>query len=208
MFPAETGFGWNGTRYYDLETGRFVSNSEIRAGLEAMIDASAINTNALTQSLIDGRISLADWQMGMMEEIRISHAASAALANGGWAQMTPSDWGYEGSLVKEQYKYLANFAEEIANGTQALDGRALVRSDMYADAVNGTYWEIDKRSMTDEGYDEGRRVLEAGVDHCDDCEEYANDGWMPIEDIPEIGNSQCLTRCRCEIEYRKSGERE
>jgi hypothetical protein len=206
--PAGTGYGYNEVahRYYDLQTGVFVSRASVTAGLESMMDVSALRMNALTQSLIDGGISLADWQTGMMTQIKNTHVASAALSNGGWANMNASDWGYTGSLIKEQYKYLDNYAKEIANGTQALDGLALVRSDLYADAANGTFWEMDKRSHLQDGYDEGRRLLEPGADHCDDCEEYAHDGWMPIDDIPEIGNSQCLTRCRCEIEYRISSE--
>lgn len=208
--PAGTGYEWVAAlhNYRSIETGKIVSRATITEGLEAMLDASAVNMNTLTQSLIDGGISLKDWQAGMMTEIKNTHIASAALSNGGWEQMTPSDWGYTGSLIKEQYKYLDNYAKDISNGTQALDGRALVRSDLYADAANGTYWEVNKRSMLADGYDEGRRVLEAGSDHCDDCEEYASEGWMLIDEIPEIGNSQCLTRCRCEIEYRRSGESE
>lgn len=197
-----TGYAWNGTRYYSLTTGRFVSSQTIAEGLQAMMDVSALRMNALTQQLIDGGISLASWQSGMMEQIKNTHVASAALANGGWSQMTPSDWGATGQLIRQQYDYLRNFAREIANGTQQLDGRALVRSDLYADAANSTYWQMTSREMLDLGFTEGRRLLEPGVDHCDDCLEYANDGWMPIDEIPEIGNSQCTTRCRCEIEYR------
>lgn len=208
--PGGTGFGWNAVahRYYDLQSGVFVSYTKVADGLEKMMDASALNMNALTQKLIDGNISLANWQTGMMKEIKNVHVASAALSNGGWAQMSSSDWGATGQLIREQYDYLRNYAKEIADGTQALDGRALVRSDLYADAANGTYWEMSKRSFSADGYDEGRRILEAGADHCDDCLEYASEGWMPIDDIPEIGNSQCLTRCRCEIEFRKSTESE
>ncbi len=208
MLPQATGYGWNEVahRYYDAETGRFVSQSDIRNALENLIDQSGLNMNTLTQSLQDGKISLAEWQTGMMREIKLTHTASGALANGGWGQMTQSDWGATGQLIREQYNYLRNFAKEIADGTQPLDGRMLVRADMYADASNGTYWEMDKRSHLANGYDFGRRVLEPGADHCDDCLEYASEGWMPIEDIPQIGNSQCMTRCRCEIEYKSSLE--
>lgn len=210
MLPQATGYGWNSVahRYYNLDTGVFVSSTQVSQGLEAVMDASALQMNALTQSLIDGGISLADWQTSMMEQIKLTHTASAALANGGWAQMTPSDWGATGQMIREQYDFLRNYAQEIANGTQPLDGRMLVRSDLYADASNGTFWEMTKRDYLQNGYDEGRRVLEPGSDHCDDCEEYASEGWMPIDEIPEIGNSQCLTRCRCEIEFRVSTESE
>ena len=208
MLPQLTGYGWNGSRYYDLETGKFVSSASVHDALETVMDASAIRMNNLTQSLIDGEISLASWQSSMMEQIKITHISSAALSQGGWAQMTQSDWSTTGQLIRQQYDYLRNYAADIASGEQALDGRALVRSDLYADAANGTFWEMDKRGHLADGYDEGRRVLEPGADHCDDCEEYASEGWMPIDEIPEIGNSQCMTRCRCEIEYRRSGESE
>lgn len=206
MLPAATGYEWVASlhNYRDVETGRMVSRDDVREGLENLIDESGVNMNTLTQSLAEGKISLADWQAGMMREIKLTHTASAALANGGWAQMTQSDWGATGQLIREQYNYLRNFAKDIADGTQPLDGRMLVRADMYADAGNGTYWEIDKRSHLADGYDLGRRVLEPGIDHCEDCEEYASEGWMPIDEIPEIGNSQCTTRCRCEIEYKSS----
>jgi hypothetical protein len=210
LLAQQTGYGWNEAahRYYDLESGVFVSRATIAEGLQSVMDASALRMNDLTQKLIDGGVSLADWQTGMMTQIKNTNVASAALANGGWGQMTQSDWGATGQLIRDQYDFLRNYAKEIADGTQALDGRALVRSDLYADAANGTFWEMDKRSMLADGYEEGRRVLEPGADHCDDCEGYASEGWMPIDDIPEIGNSQCLTRCRCEIEYRRSGESE
>jgi len=208
--PARTGYGWNEVahRYYSLETGVFVSRASVTAGLESVLDVSALRMNAVTQSLIDGNISIAGWQSEMMQQIKLTHTASAALSQGGFGQMTQSDWGATGALIKKQYKYLENYAADIANGTQVLDGRALVRSDMYADAANGTFWEMDKRSMIADGYEEGRRVLESGADHCDDCEEYASEGWMPIDEIPEIGDSQCMTRCRCTIEFRVSTESE
>ncbi len=206
MLPGATGFGWNAAahQYYSLDSGRFVPRSAIRDGLESLIDASAIRMNNLAEKLQAGSISLADWQMGMMQQIKAANIASAALANGGWAQMTQSNWGATGQMIREQYDYLRNFATQIANGEQPLDGRFLVRSDMYGDAANGTYSEMERRSMAEDGYDEGRRILESGADHCDDCEQYASEGWMPIEDIPAIGDSACVTRCRCTIEYRNS----
>ena len=208
--PRATGYGWNAVahRYYDLEAGVFVSRAAVSAGLESVMDVSALRMNALTQRLIDGGISLADWQTGMMQQIKTAHVASAALSNGGWAQMTQSDWGATGQLIKEQYKYLENYAAEIANGTQALDGRALVRSDLYADAANTTYSAMQTRSYTADGFEEERRELEVkDGGNCDDCIEYANEGWQPIGTLPEPGDdSQCSKRCRCRKIRRRMTE--
>lgn len=205
MFPLLTGYAWNGTRYYDLETGQFVSNATIREGLESLMDVSALRMNGLTQQLIDGGISLADWQTGMMQQIKIAHTASAALSQGGWAQMTQSQWGATGQMIRAQYDYLRNFASEIVSGKQPLDGRALVRSDMYADAANGTYAEMDRRSQILDGMDEERRILEDTTDACDGCIEQAGLDWQPIGTLDPIGAEECATRCRCEFEYRISG---
>ena len=126
---------------------------------------------------------------------------------GGWDQMTQSSWGATGQLIRQQYDYLANYANDIANGTQALDGRALVRSDLYADAANGTFWEMDKRSMLADGYDMARRVLESSDgNNCDGCIEAATEGWVPIDEVLPIGDAECMTRCRCSIEYSISTE--
>lgn len=204
MFPLLTGYGWNGTRYYDLETGQFVSNAAVREGLEGVMDASALQMNALTQQLIDGGISLADWQTGMMQQIKITHTTSAALSQGGWAAMTQSDWGATGQLIRAQYDYLRNFAAEIASGKQPLDGRALVRADLYADAANGTYEEMNRRSAITDGFDEERRILEDTINACDGCIEQAGLDWQPIGTLDPIGAEECATRCRCEFKFRNS----
>lgn len=205
--PQATGYGWNGHRYFDLDTGQFVSKATVRNALESLIDVSAVRMNGLSEKLKAGVVSLADWQSGMMDMIKQSHVAASALANGGWAQMTQSDWGYVGSLVKEQYQYLRNFAKQIVDGTQPLDGRFLVRTDLYGDAANTTYSAMQTRAYMEDGYDEERRTRENDPNVCDDCVEYADMGWQPIGTLPEPGNdSVCLKRCRCEKEYRKSGE--
>ena len=204
MFPLLTGYGWNGTRYYDLETGQFVSNAAIRESLESVMDLSALRMNAVTQSLIDGNISLASWQTSMMSEIKISHVTSSVLSQGGWAAMTQSDWGATGQLIRAQYDYLRNFAAEIASGKQPLDGRALVRADLYADAANGTYEEMNRRSAITDGFDEERRILEDTINACDGCIEQAGLDWQPIGTLDPIGAEECATRCRCEFTFRNS----
>lgn len=209
MLPQSTGYTWNpiANRYRSLETGRFISRAAVRDGLENMMDVSALRMNALTQKLIDGGISLADWQTGMMSAIKQSHVAASALANGGWAQMTSADWGYTGSLIKDQYQYLRNFAQEIADGKQPLDGRCLVRSDLYADAANTTYSDMRTRLFVADGWEEEKRKLEPGADHCDDCIDYADEDWQPIGSLPEPGNdSACQKRCRCTKIYRRRDE--
>lgn len=201
------GFGYlkSTHNYYNLSTGRFVSKAAIRDSLEQMMDLSALRMNALSEKLASGAISLADWQTGMMTQIKSAHVAASALANGGWAQMGAEQWGATGQMIRTQYDYLRNFAREIADGKQSLDGRFMVRTDMYGDAANTTYSAMRTRGFIADGFEEERRVLEArDGNNCDDCIDYAAEGWQPIGTLPEPGDdSQCLKRCRCEKQYRR-----
>lgn len=203
MLPNATGYAWNGTRYYDMDTGRFVSFSSVRDALESVMDYHALQMNALAEKLQAGEISLAAWQRGMMENIKGSHVAAIAAANGGWAQVSQSQWGAAGQQIREQYDYLRNFAAQIASGEQPLDGRFLVRTDMYGDAARDTFEDSRGRLMVTEGFEEESAVLEPGVDHCDGCLERHSEGWQPIGTLLPIGDAECTVRCHCTLIYRR-----
>ena len=169
------------------------------------MDASGTRMNTLTQQLVDQRMSLAEWQAGMMEQIKISHSAAAAASRGGWAQMSQADWGAVGRMIREQYGYLRNFAHQVASGEQLLNGTALVRADLYAGAARGTFEEMRRRyERLMNGAEEEARVL-GEADHCNDCLEFAALGWQPVGTLPAIGESVCITRCHCTFIYRKHG---
>lgn len=207
--PAEPAshYGWNETagRYINLNTGRFVPFPVVRDALETVIDAAADNMHTLTQSLIDGNIQLAEWQMGMMEQIKLAHTASAAASRGGWAQMSQADWGAAGRMIRDQYDYLRNFANQIANGEQLLNGTALVRSDLYGAAARGTFEQMRRRyERLMNGMEEEKRVL-GDADHCPGCLTQAGMGWQPIGTLDPIGAEECVTRCHCRFIYRKIG---
>jgi hypothetical protein len=212
-FPIQTStltsaFGWNETagRYINLSTGRFISPSEVRDALETVMDASAIRMNNITQQLVDGSVSMAEWQSTMMEQIKVAHTAAAASARGGWAQMSQSDWGAAGRMIRTQYEKLNGFAEQVASGKQKLNGQALMRADLYADAPRGTFEEMRRRYETmQNGAEEERRNL-GEADHCDGCLDQAELGWQPVGTLDPIGGEECLTRCHCKFSYRKMGQ--
>ena len=204
---AVSNYAWNETagRYIDLTTGRFVPFSDVRDALESVIDAAGENIHTLTQSLLDGQISLADWQLGMLEQIKIEHTAAAAAANGGWAQMSQADWGAAGRIIRDQYAFLDNFAQQIASGDQLLNGTALVRADLYASAARGTFEQMRRRyEKISNGMQEERRVL-GEADHCPGCLDQASMGWQPIGTLDPIGAEECVTHCHCTFKFRKMG---
>jgi hypothetical protein len=164
-----------------------------------------MNLNALAGQLINGDITVPEWQAAMREYIRLMHREAAAIAMGGIENVTPAQWGYVGSLVKKQYAYLDNFAKDIlANPNAWLNGKLLVRMKLYERAAWGTFEQVIRRNMQAQGYDEERRVL-GSADHCNGCLEQAGKGWQPIGTLDAIGEEECTTNCHCIFEYRKNG---
>ncbi len=157
------------------------------------------------QSLIDGKISIAEWQVESMELISDMHAFSAAQSAGGWANMTQADWGFAGSLIKKQYEFLDGFAADLETNSRAwLNGRGFMRVDLYEQAARGTQEEMGRRFMSFRGWDEERRVL-GEADHCNGCLDQAALGWQPIGTLDPIGAEECRTHCACRYEYRRMG---
>lgn len=187
-------------RYID-KRGRFVSQKVITTELERVTVGAKDEMIGLSKRLQAGEISLADWQLGMRDRIKAIHNAQAAIAKGGWAQMSQADWGAVGQMTKRQYAFLQKFAVDIEQGKQVLNGNFLRRAGMYADAGRGTGQDMRRREAANNGYTEEQRVLNP-ADHCSDCVEYAGLGWQPIGTLPRIGDSVCRTNCRCEFEYR------
>lgn len=163
-----------------------------------------MNLEQLAQQLIEGKISIAEWEAAMREVIRTIFREAAASAAGGMQNVTPSQWGYEGYLIKQQYGYLHNFAQDIINNPSAwLNGRLLARMNLYAQAGRGGQEQMVRNDMQKSGFDLERRVLGA-ADHCNGCIEQAAQGWQPIGTLDPIGAEECSQNCHCVFEYKKS----
>ena len=139
----------------------------------------------------------------MRDYLRSNYEAAMTLVKGGRDNITQSDWGYEGSLLKKQYAYLNNFAKDIQSNPDAWSNKRLdTRMNLYKESAYAAMEDMQRRNMEQNGYTQERRVL-AQVDNCDDCIEYAGMGWQPIGTLPAIGDSVCITNCKCEFEYGK-----
>lgn len=198
---------WNDKlrRYQDIETGRIVSNQQVRAALDAVILSAKQETRDLSKQLLDGKLTLVEWQEQMAFNLKMQTLAAAALAKGGWAQMTASDYGKVGGILKREYAYLQRLALQLQSGTVPMDGRVITRAGMYAEATRGIYEDTRREFFTSEGFDLERRIL--GVaDHCQDCIEFANRGWQRINTLPRIGESICRGYCHCHFEFKFAGE--
>lgn len=188
---------------YLYPSGNPVAWRQIDGALDRVIQQSAQNITVMTEKLQTGAITLANWQQQMAQEMKMMHVGAAAMGNGGWANMTQSDWGWVGSRLRSEYGYLRNFAHDIATGDQPLDGRLLNRATMYAAAARGTQREIQRRIAILNGALEERNLLGPAEHHCDQCPSLTSLGWVMIGTLPSVGARTCLSRCKCRIETRK-----
>ena len=131
------------------------------------------DASLLAGRLRAGELSLADWQREMKRMVKDLQVTSAVAANGGnWGVMTPAKWGYVGADCKKQYRFLARFAQDIAERaekglelTTAVDTRA----KLYGGAGNKTFHSALSRA----------------------------EGWPKLPAMPGDGSSECLGNCKC-----------
>lgn len=210
--PLTPQYRWNpainyGRGAYIDAGGRIVSQATIRNVLDTMLDGKTANIGQLAEGLRSGVLSLGEWQTAMMNEIKDVHLIGAAMERGGWANMTQADFGRVGRIVRDEYEYLRNFANDIAAGNVPLDGRFIRRSQLYGEAGRDTFYHFASVQNGRLGFDEIASVLHAR-ESCPDCIDHAGRGFVPITELGvsfrPIGSRQCLSRCKCSYIYRRS----
>lgn len=201
-------YRWNATarRYVDAR-GRFVSSRVVRLELDAALQRATIRIRVLALQLRDGAITLPEWEIGMRGLAKEVHVYSATAARGGFAQMTPAEYGRVGRIVRDQYAFIRNFRNEIADG-KPTDGRFLARTALYAQAGRETYHLTERQVELEKGNVLERNIL-AAADHCAadaargtaGCPGETARGWVLIGSLVPIGQRTCTKNCKCTIEY-------
>ena len=75
------------------------------------------------------------------------------------------------------------------------------RSRMYADSIYGTHENSVRAREMDAGVLRGRRVTEGDSNVCDGCDSAASDEYVSLDELLDIGDADCLSRCRCIVEF-------
>ena len=201
--PQLPQYRWNAAAgQYIGENGKFISRVRVRGALDTFISASTNSMEVISKSLVNGELSLAQWQSQMMVLSKDVNLAGAALERGGWYQMDPSAFGRAGSKIKGEYGFLNDFAEQIASGKQPLNGTLPRRARLYGEQGRVTYYDFSRVSAIEDGFTEERSVLTPG-DTCEECAGEAAKDFVPIGTLQPIGKRECLSNCNCFMEYRK-----
>jgi hypothetical protein len=183
------------SRYRDTASGKFITDRTVREGVDRVTDEASARLAALSGRLRSGDVTLATWQREAMATIKDAHLAAGIAAHGGTARMDAHTWGLIGRQIRDEYRYLRDFAQQIASGEQALTGVA-----QYGQAARGTFSAVLARDQLLRGATYERSILGA-AEHCSDCVAQAARGWCPLGSLTPIGARACRSNCRCRLAY-------
>ncbi len=207
--PLLPDYRWNAAAgRYISSNGRFLSQQTIRGELDKALDNVTDRLVLLAKDFRTGVIDGRTWQIESMSLIKQVHLLGGALEKGGWQNLTQSDFGRIGQIVRGEYAYYNNLIKQIESGQQRLDGTLDSRMRLYGQAGRGTYHKFERENRFTQGYDEERRILN-GRDNCKTskrpgCIDEAAKGWQEIGKMVPIGSCTCLSNCRCSVSYRNS----
>jgi len=154
--------------YRDLDSGRILSRRKALVWTSDFLEETGEDAVTVANLLIDGALNVGDWHQRMRDLIKSTYISEYMAGRGGLNQMTPRDWGILGYDIRDQYQYLDNFAQQIANG-ELTPGEIRRRASMY---ISGAH------QMYERGKTEAR-------------------GMPRLPAYPADGNQECLTNDRC-----------
>lgn len=188
---------------YRGNDGRFVPRREIESLIDREIQSNQRKVQSLTGRLVSGEIELGDWQRSIMDLLRDSHLRLGLLGSGGKNAVSSVEYGAIGNRIKDQYRYLAEFAKSIEK-EELSEAQVRSRIDQYAKSSRITFHEMELKTRAIDGFKRGRRLLDLQSKHCAACIAHEKKEWVNLSEIvaPGVG-CQCRSNCRCRLFYSR-----
>ena len=188
---------------YRRPSGKFMSEKAVSALVDGRVAKLGQLLKRFTRMLIDGNITLDQWQGSVREALKSAHIQAVVLGHGGRSGLGAAGYGRMGQRLRAEYRYLQGFASDIL-AARVSGPMALARVQLYAEALRGSYWEGASIRQQKQGYTLMRRRLDDQAAHCDDCLRYAAQGLVAIGGLPLPGQRcTCRSNCRCSVEYKR-----
>lgn len=206
-------FFWDAEKkvYLDGE-GKEVSAAQLRRWIDDIAAALVVlfmrRAAALRLASLDVETDVESFRsavrlfdLEMRADITAAHILAAALAFGGISNAKAIEYETGEAAARFQLGFWDALLAGLASGTIAFDESFVARVGMYGAAFFSTYENAVRARETSAGKTEERRFL-GNADHCKTCPAEAAKGWQPIGTLRAIGDSECLSRCRCHFKFR------
>lgn len=192
--------------YVDIRTGKMISRNIITDALKNYLDYRSTVLESVAEKYVAGFLSKEEFFVIFSREVANGHKAAAALAKGGWHNMSQSDWGVVGHYLRDDYRNIVNFIDDIENGRYTdSEGNYQVaailnRARAYASTSYTIYWRLfDAIQQEDPNISEEKWNAILDDVTCSRCAGLAALGWVPKGTLP---NPALHPSCRCEKDYR------
>ena len=165
---------WNeAAKRYQWRNGsaRFLSHETVMGYVTESLATAGSAMDLLAEYVAEGLLSVGDWRMLVRQELKKEYIRQYLLGRGGLGQMAYADWGSIGGMLKEQYRWLDGFLDEVAAGRLS-EAQIRSRLRMYVNSARQAF----ERART-------RAIM----------------GWeVHLPAYPGDGSTACLSNCGCE----------
>lgn len=170
-------------------------------------EASKVFLKELADSFLSGDIDFASFTLNFLKEMKDEYIRQYLYGIGGREMMTSSDWGSIGGNLSSQYKYANEFLDDYDNGNLS-DEQMKARLDLYAESNDEIFEYANEKFYKEDGATLEIWVLGDEAEHCADCLDYADMGWVEIGTLPTPcdGSTACMNNCHCYKEYEYQEE--
>ena len=192
------GYAWDPAlhNYVDLATGRMVKRKAVVQLLTGVVERADDVLAALARAAVRGEITPRQFYELAQREVKHAYNASVALAEGGWHQVPPAEWGRNGGYLRKEYARLREFAAAMERG-ELTEAQAVARARLYGNSAYGRYWDIRTAQARRRGKTR-ERLRTAGDDRvCPVCLDEEASGWRPIGTY----RVPIHAGCRCFLDY-------
>lgn len=162
---------WDKTaqRYRD-DSGKFVSAEQVRQWVRLSIESNRDFAGTIAEQVSTGGVNTTEARALIREELKREYIRQATAGRGGRSEMTQSDWGRVGAMLKNQYQYLDGFMSDIDN-MNLTEGQIRARLNMYFESSSQAY--------------ETFNAIAHGIDP------------TLLPHYPGDGSTICMTNCKC-----------
>lgn len=191
-------------KFFDDAVGFVMTRLQITKAVDTSIKNEQIITGKLASYVGGGSLSAKDFASLFREEIKGEYIRQYLLGIGGRDQMTQSDWGKLGNMIKEQYKFLKGFEKDLTT-QEMTEAQMTARADMYINSAREAFESAREKNAGALGMTEMLWVIDPAKENCDDCLGYAAMGWVSPDAIPTRpgkGDTACKTACGCSVAWR------
>jgi len=146
---------------------------------------------------LEARVSLSSETVSAIEDIVRTTAPASDIPIVGETVVS----GIETEVVREAFEQAAT-KERIG---QLIFGQTPARSQLYVESIYGTHENSTREREADAGVVLGRRIAENDSSTCEGCSQAATEDFIPLREILDIGDAECMANCRCVIEFDYEG---